>query len=328
MLAGLDHAVRLGRLGHAAAPGRRPAARSPASTHGQTRSRTAATIAAFSGRRPGPQRGRGDLARLPAACRGPARPCAALQADDEPAARSAPAPRRCGPGTSAPMLSRITSTPRRRSPPGPGRRSPRSGSRSRRPRRARGSAPAWPRCRRCTGPGRRAALATWMACVPMPDAPPCTRNVSPSRRWASWPTFDQTVQATSGSAGGLQQGQPGRHRQQLAGRDRDPLRVPAAAEQRAHLVADGPAGHAVAERGDPARALQPRVRRGARRRRVVALPLQEVGPVDRAGGDLDEHLAGAGLRVRHLGPLQHLGTAGLADRDRVHGPSLGGRRTA
>ena len=108
------------------------------------------------------------------------------------------------------------------------------------------------------------------------------------------PTFDHTVQATSGSAAASGQGQPGRHRQQLAGRDRHPLRVPAAAEQRAHLGADRPAGHPVAERGDPARALQPRVRRGARRRRVVALPLQEVGPVDRAGDDLDEHLAGPG----------------------------------
>lgn len=47
------------------------------------------------------------------------------------------------------------------------------------------------------------ALASWMAMVPMPLEPPCTRRVSPGRRWEIMKTFDQTVQATSGSAAAL-----------------------------------------------------------------------------------------------------------------------------
>ena len=42
--------------------------------------------------------------------------------------------------------------------------------------------------------------ASCTANVPIPLAPPCTSNVSPSRSPAIWNTFDQTVQATSGSA--------------------------------------------------------------------------------------------------------------------------------
>ena len=68
-----------------------------------------------------------------------------------------------------------------------------------------------------------------------------------------------------------------RHRQQLAGRDRDALGVAAAGEQRAHLVARRPVAGAVAHGADGAAALQPEVRRRARRRRVEALPLQDVG---------------------------------------------------
>ena len=53
-------------------------------------------------------------------------------------------------------------------------------------------------------------------------------------------TLDHTVQATSGSAAAGDEVDPGRDRHQLAGRDRDQLGVPAAGEQRAHLVADRP----------------------------------------------------------------------------------------
>ena len=42
-------------------------------------------------------------------------------------------------------------------------------------------------------PGRRARAASWIAKVPMPPAPPCTRNVSPGRSPATMNTLDQTV---------------------------------------------------------------------------------------------------------------------------------------
>ncbi len=44
------------------------------------------------------------------------------------------------------------------------------------------------------------AAASWIAIVPIPDVPPCTSSTSPGCSAASWKTFDQTVQATSGSA--------------------------------------------------------------------------------------------------------------------------------
>ena len=42
-----------------------------------------------------------------------------------------------------------------------------------------------------------------------------------------------------------------------------------------------------------------------------ALALEQVGPVDRGRGDLEEHLAGPGLRVGLLGDGQDVGASGL-----------------
>jgi len=51
----------------------------------------------------------------------------------------------------------------------------------------------------------------------------------------------------------------------------------------------------------------------------VALALQQVGPVDGGGGDVEQHLAGARTGIGLLGELQHFGAARLGDRDRAHG---------
>ena len=48
----------------------------------------------------------------------------------------------------------------------------------------------------------------------------------------------------------------------------------------------------------------------------------QVGPVDRGGGDLDEHLTGTGHGVGHLGPGQDLGPTRGGDDDGVHRPSV------
>ena len=69
---------------------------------------------------------------------------------------------------------------------------------------------------------------------------------------------------------------------------------------------------------DPSGALQARVRRGARRRGVVPLPLQQVGPVDRRRDDLDDDLARPGGRVGHLLPGQLVRPARLRHDDRPH----------
>jgi hypothetical protein len=123
-----------------------------------------------------------------------------------------------------------------------------------------------------------------------------------------------------GQPAGGHQVHAGRDREQLRGRHRDLLGVPAAGQQRAHLVPDRPAGDSLPERSDPPRALQSDNLRRAGRRRVVALALQQVGPVDGAGGHIQHDFAGAGLRVRHRSPLQHLRPTRLPHCDRVHGP--------
>ena len=90
-------------------------------------------------------------------------------------------------------------------------------------------------------PRPRARGPSWIAIVPMPPAPPWTSRCSRGRSPATMKTFDQTVQATSGSAAAVTRSIPAGHRHQLPGRHGHLLGVPAAGEQRAHLVADGPA---------------------------------------------------------------------------------------
>ena len=121
-----------------------------------------------------------------------------------------------------------------------------------------------------------------------------------------------------GQRGGGGQLDAGRPRQQLPRRDGDPLGVAAAGEQRAHLVADRPVRHAVADLADDAAALEAEDLAGALGRRVEALPLQQVGAVHRAGLDVDDHLTRPADRVGHLAPAEHLGATGFADRDRTH----------
>ena len=137
--------------------------------------------------------------------------------------------------------------------------------------------------------------AYWMANEPMPPAPPCTRNTSPAASWAS-SRLDTTVAATSSTPAASTTPQPRRRRHHLPGGDRDLLRVPAARQQGDARVADGPARHPVADGGDVPRDLQPDQRARPGRRRVVALPLQEVGAVDPGRRHVDQELARPGLR--------------------------------
>ena len=97
------------------------------------------------------------------------------------------------------------------------------------------------------------AVASWMANVPMPLAPPWTSRVSRLCSRPSWNTLDHTVQATSGSAAASTRLTPFGTGRQCAGVDRDPLRVAAAGQQGAHLVAQLPAGDVRPDRPDHAR---------------------------------------------------------------------------
>ena len=75
-------------------------------------------------------------------------------------------------------------------------------------RRARGRRRAWPPCPAVVNTRAPARAASWMAIVPMPLEPPCTRKASPRRSPASMNTFDQTVQVTSGSAAAVASSTP------------------------------------------------------------------------------------------------------------------------
>ena len=72
----------------------------------------------------------------------------------------------------------------------------------------------------------------------MPLLPPCTRNVSPGRQPAGGTTFDQTVHATSGSPPAVTRSTPSGIGSSCAAGTATCSRVPAAGQQRAHLVAD------------------------------------------------------------------------------------------
>src|SRR6202030_3856037 len=85
----------------------------------------------------------------------------------------------------------------------------------------------------------------------------------------------------------------------------------------------GPPGRdAVADGDDPAGALEAGVGRRPWRRRVAPLPLHQVRAVDAAGGDLDDHIAGARDRIGNLKPAHDFGFTGLGDDDGAHVPLL------
>jgi hypothetical protein len=56
----------------------------------------------------------------------------------------------------------------------------------------------------------------------------------------------------------------------------------------------------------------------ARRRRVVAFALRNVGAVYAGGRDADEDLPGAGLWARYLGDAESVRTARMLDDDGAH----------
>ena len=105
--------------------------------------------------------------------------------------------------------------------------------------------------------------------------------------------------------GGRHLDQPGRadqvdpcgRRDDLTGRHAHQFGVATAGEQGDALVADAPAGDVVADRLDGAGDLEADHVADARRGRVVALPLQQVGPVDPGGPDADDDLARPGARA-------------------------------
>ena len=122
-----------------------------------------------------------------------------------------------------------------------------------------------------------------------------------------------------GDRAGFEIGHAGRDGQHAIAMRGAEARIAAARHEGAYAVADLPAPTLVRDRDHGARHFQPwDVRRRAGRRRVSALPLQNVRPVHARGGHPDEHFAG--LQRRHRPPLrfQHLRAARRAHHDRGH----------
>ena len=109
-----------------------------------------------------------------------------------------------------------------------------------------------------------------------------------------------------------------RHRQQLACGDGDAGGIPAAGEQRAGLVANGPTGDVRAHRRHSSAALEPQVCRCARWRGIVPLPLEQVCAVDTGSDDVQDHLVGAWGGVGDLGKGERLGASGCGHGDGQH----------
>ena len=99
------------------------------------------------------------------------------------------------------------------------------------------------------------------------------------------------------------------------GDDRE-LRLPGAGDDGHHPVADAEAADAGAGRDDLAGQLEAGQlgRGGARRGRVVAVPLHDVAPADAGGPHSHEQLTGAGLGIGVLAPRE----PPVDDGDRVH----------
>jgi len=123
----------------------------------------------------------------------------------------------------------------------------------------------------------------------------------------------------------VDQRHPRRDVHQLPDGYRDQLRVAAAGEQRAHFVADVPAGNRITECLDGPGDLHAEVGRGAGRWRVVALPLQDVGAIQRRGSDPNQDLTRTCNRIVDLLNFEDVRTAGLSDDDCAHGSTVAGR---
>ena len=151
----------------------------------------------------------------------------------------------------------------------------------------------------------------------MPDEPPWTRKVSPLLRPPRSTMLCQTVKKVSGMAAASTIGNP-LQRQRVAFMREAIFGVAAADHQRKNAVADFPALDVRSERDDLAGDLEARNIRRAGRRRIEALPLHHVGPVDAGGRDLHQDLARAGRGNGALFRNQHFRPAGSLDSDDGH----------
>ena len=149
----------------------------------------------------------------------------------------------------------------------------------------------------------------------MPDEPPWTSSVSPAARRPRSNTLCQTVKNVSGSAAASSIENPrgtGRHSGSAA-TAYSAYPPPGSSAQTA-----SPSRQRRAVTDDVPRDLEAGDVRGARRRRVLAQPLEHVRTVHAGGRHADEHLARARRGQRTTRRAQHLGAARARDLDDDH----------
>ena len=130
------------------------------------------------------------------------------------------------------------------------------------------------------------------------------------------PAFEDVVpdrEQSLGNRRGLVQRHSCRHGQAMPEMGEAVFGIAAAGDERADLLAEQRFGRALAQRDDFARYLEARDRRGARRRRVEALPLDDVGAVDPGMADPDQHLVFSRLRNRQRFGAEYLRPAGFVE---------------
>ena len=109
---------------------------------------------------------------------------------------------------------------------------------------------------------------------------------------------------------------------------RHAIRQSPAADEAEHAVTGPESEHLVADRLDRARHLEPGdVGRRARRGRVVAGALVQVGRVEAGVADAHEHLAAAGDGIGTLLEVDDLAAAGPGEHDATHPRNITGHRT-
>ena len=121
-----------------------------------------------------------------------------------------------------------------------------------------------------------------------------------------------------GQGGGLDEREPGRHGQGVGLMDQAVLGIAAAMGKRADQRARNVAGDAGADGDHLAGDFEAGQIRCARRWRIAAFALGNVGPVHARSGHLDQDLAGARLRHGARFERENFRPAGAGDGDYIH----------
>ena len=157
-----------------------------------------------------------------------------------------------------------------------------------------------------------------MAKVPIPLAPPCTREGFARLQAADFEYVAPDRHRDFRQGSGFEHGQSFRNGQALWRGNSDIFRVAAANEQSAHVIADRPSRNAAADGNYLACDFEAQHIGRAWRDRIFAAPLRQIRSVDPGGRDLDQHLAVGCAGNSAFDKVEDLRSAGDACNDGQH----------